>query len=182
MAVSPEERFRNLYAATYPEVLAFARRRVGEHDGHDIAAEVYAVAWRRLREVPADDPRPWLFGVARNVLLNTGRGSRRREALAVRIATEAGAGPSDAAGDPVDDLVAVRLDLAAAWVRLSPAEQDNLALTVWDHLDAEAAGRVLGISSSAYRMRLSRARQALRNHLDHAAPDPAARPEVSHEH
>ncbi|MEI2777710.1 MAG: sigma factor [Tetrasphaera sp.] len=78
MEPTAEERFRTLYAATYADVLAFARRRVGDHDGHDIAAEVYAVAWRRLRDIPADDPRPWLFGVARNILRGDARGRRRR--------------------------------------------------------------------------------------------------------
>lgn len=178
MPVTPEERFRSLYAATYPEVLAFARRRVGEHDGHDIAAEVYAVAWRRLADVPRDDPRPWLFAVARNVLRGDSRGQRRREALAVKIASVPGrAAPGP---DGVEDLVAARLDIAAAWARLSAPEQETLALTVWDRLDASGAGRVLGISATAYRMRLSRARAALRHHLDHAG-SPASRREVTHE-
>ena len=119
MPASPEESFRSLYAATYPDVLAFARRRVGDHDGHDIAAEVYAMAWRRLGEVPVDDARPWLFAVARKVLLSTARSQRRRGALAVRIASQPDAGVAGA----LDDLAVARADLTRAWAQLSADEQ-----------------------------------------------------------
>ncbi|WP_157044365.1 RNA polymerase sigma factor, partial [Nostocoides australiense] len=145
--------------------------------GHDIAAEVYAVAWRRLADVPADDPRPWLFAVARNVLLGAARGRRRRGALAVRVAMQ----PGDAAAGDVDDLAVTRADIVRAWVRLTPDEQETLALTVWERLDASAAAQVLGISPTAYRMRLSRARQALRAHLDGRPHHVSATKENRHE-
>ncbi len=73
------------------------------------------------------------------------------------------AGPAD----PLDaDLVARRLDLAAAWRRLSETDQEVMSLTVFDDLSSLQAGRVLGISAASYRLRLLRARRALRRHLD----------------
>ncbi len=62
----------------------------------------------------------------------------------------------------------VRDALAAAWSRLADAEQEVLALELWDDLTSPEAGRVLGISAAAYRHRLVRARAALRRHLDAA--------------
>jgi RNA polymerase sigma-70 factor (ECF subfamily) len=81
------------------------------------------------------------------------------------------------AGDLDPDLLAQRLDLAEAWTRLSAVHQEALALTVWDGLDAPRAALVLGISPVAYRLRLSRARKALRAHagaLPHTATGPVA--------
>jgi DNA-directed RNA polymerase specialized sigma24 family protein len=46
-------------------ITAYARRR-GARDADEIAAAVMAIAWRRLADVPCDDPRPWLIATARS--------------------------------------------------------------------------------------------------------------------
>lgn len=159
---SREARFRAVYKATHGDVLRFTQRRVATHHAEDITADVFLVAWRRLDDMPqaAGDARPWLFGVARATMLNHRRGARRRDALAVRIAD---AGYDEGASD---DLAASRLDLATGWARLSDAEQETISLAVWENLTSAQAGLVLGCSATAYRLRLSRARRALRRHLD----------------
>ncbi len=161
---SREARFRAAYEATYDDLLRFAQRRVDPTHAEDVAADVFLVAWRRLDDLPEliSDSRPWLFGVARATILNHRRGSRRREALAVRLADAA----LPVGVDAGDDLAASRLDLAAGWARLSDAEQEAISLTVWEGLDSAQAGVVLGCSATAYRIRLSRARRSLRRHLD----------------
>ncbi|GII80221.1 DNA-directed RNA polymerase sigma-70 factor [Sphaerisporangium rufum] len=171
-----ERRFTDLFTATYPAVLRFAERRVQPSHAEDIVSEVFMVAWRRLDDVPAgpDDARAWLFGIARLTLLASIRGERKRQALAVRISEDPTAGGPDGALEP--DLVARRVDLARAWSRLPAVHQEALALTVWDGLDAPRAAQVLGISPVAYRLRLSRARKALRAHARALPEAPAARP------
>lgn len=77
------------------------------------------------------------------------------------------------------DLVARRVDLAAAWRRLDAADQEVLGPTVFEDLTSPQAGSVLGITGAAYGLRLMRARRALHRHLDLAAPDPELEP--SHE-
>lgn len=164
-----ETRFRTAYGATYDDVLRFVPRRSDPDRAQDIVAEAMLVAWRRVDDLPAgtSDARAWLFGIARNCLLTDARSARRRDALAVRLARVA---PPTEASPPDDaDLVARRVDLARAWRHLSAAEQETLALTVFEGLDSTRAGAVLGISSTAYRLRLSRARRALRRHLEGAA-------------
>ncbi|UCN14835.1 RNA polymerase sigma factor [Cellulomonas iranensis] len=166
--------FVDLYERAYGDVVRFAQRRAGTH-AEDVAADAFLVAWRRLDELPADpdDARAWLFGIARHVMLNHRRGDERRTALAVRVAQ---VGPP-LVTDEDADLVAHRVDLGRAWQRLSATHQETLALTVLDGLDAPRAARVLGISAVAYRLRLSRARRALRAHLDHLpASSPATTP------
>src|SRR5215813_11669956 len=81
---TPEARFRNVFAHL-GAVTAYARRR-GSPDADAIAAEVMTIAWRRLADVPEDDPRPWLYATARNLLLAEWRRStterRHRHQLA----------------------------------------------------------------------------------------------------
>src|SRR5690606_7483916 len=170
-----EQRFRALHAATYPDVRRFVQRRVHPDHVDDALAETFLVVWRRFDDVPRghDDARAWVFGVARHVLLNAHRGEQRRHALGVRLA--------DTVRDVDDtaDEVVPRVDVAAAWRRLPASHQEVLALAVLDGLDAPRAAAVLGISPVAFRLRLSRARRALRQHLDHpparaGAPDPTA--------
>ncbi|QNE18929.1 sigma-70 family RNA polymerase sigma factor [Kribbella qitaiheensis] len=166
-----ETRFSALYQAAYADLVRFAQRRVQGH-AEDVVAEAFLVAWRRMDEVPEQlvDARAWLFGVARHAIMNTQRGAERRRALAVRLATA----PSVSAGGDAD-LVAQQVDLAKAWDRLSAVHQEALALVVLDDLAAPQAAVVLGISPVAFRLRLSRARRALRMHLDHR-PDSTLAP------
>jgi RNA polymerase sigma-70 factor, ECF subfamily len=167
-----EERFTALYADAYEDVLRFAQRRVHPSHADDVVAEAFLVAWRRIEDAPRlpGDRRAWLFGIARHCLLNARRGHGRSEALTVRLAeavpAEGAAGSSDA------DLIALRIDLTAAWRGLGADQQEVLALAVFENLTSHQAGRVLGITAMAYRLRLMRARHALRRRLDRAHPAP----------
>ncbi len=161
----PEARFRALYDDAYADVLRFAQRRVDRSHAEDVTADAFLVAWRRLDDAPAkpDDVRAWLFGIARHCLLNSLRGQGRRDALAVRVAETVPAGSAGGldAGPVVD-----RIDLGAAWRRLSATDQEALSLTVFDGVSSAQAARVLGITPVSYRLRLLRARRALRRQLD----------------
>ena len=154
-----ESLFTDLYDAAYADVLRFAQRRVHPTHAEDVVAEAFLVAWRRLDDLPDahDDARAWLFGIARGVILNTHRGHERQRALAVRLA-DVPAGTADLA----EDVIAQQIDLARAWQRLSAQQQEALALAVFEGLSGPQAAGVLGISPVAYRLRLSRARRALR--------------------
>jgi len=160
-----EQRFRTLYAAVYPDLLRFVRRRTDTDRAEDIVADTFLVVWRRMDEVPvpSGDARAWIFGICRKTLLNSLRGDRRRDCLGLRLA--------DAASLPVSsediDMADSRMDLARAWRVLSETHQETLGLAVFEDLTGPQAAAVLGISPVAYRLRLSRARRALRLLLDH---------------
>jgi RNA polymerase sigma factor (sigma-70 family) len=157
-----------MYRAHYPDVLRFVRRRAHPSAVDDIVAETFLVAWRRRLELPAD-PRPWLFRTARNAVFNAHRGAGRQAALAVRIAD---AHPGDGY-DPISP-VENRLEWVAAWRRLTPADQEVLALHVWEELDGRAAATVLGCTRAGYSMRLSRARKRLEAALTEQDANPTA--------
>ncbi|UVJ39039.1 RNA polymerase sigma factor [Arthrobacter sp. CJ23] len=174
-----EEAFRALYESAYADLLKFVQRRTEAANAEDVVAEAFLIVWRRISEAPTlqDDARAWVFGIARNLMLNARRGEQRRQALGVRLAeaTAASHRPSHA------DLVSSRVDLGRAWALLSEVHQETLGLAIFEKLSAPQAAQVVGISPVAFRLRLARARRALRLLLDHFPQNesavPAALPE-----
>ncbi len=152
-----EQHFEVLYRDHATQVLAYLRRRTDREMAHDVAAEVFAVAWRRLAEVP-DPPLPWLLGVARNQLANSRRAARRRSSLQRRIAQQRPHGL-----DSHDGVVG---DVVAALAALSSDDVELVTLIGWDELTPSEAAAVLGITAQAARTRLSRARRRLEELLD----------------
>lgn len=162
-----EERFTRVYEAVYADLVRFVVRRAGREAAEDIAADALAVAWRRSADLPSDTDgaRAWIFGIARRLVLAHHRTSRG--ALPVMLTEQVVAGH--------EDEVATRTDLVRAWACLSARHQEALSLTVWEGLSGAQAAEVLGISPVAYRVRLSRARTALRALLDHPPAAEATR-------
>ncbi|MGH8915873.1 MAG: RNA polymerase sigma factor, partial [Acidimicrobiia bacterium] len=82
-----EERFRLLFDGHLNDLRAYCRRRLAPDEVDDAVAEVFVVAWRKLEKVPpGNEARLWLYGVARNVVRNQTRSSRRRLRLGMRLA------------------------------------------------------------------------------------------------
>ncbi|MGQ4385256.1 RNA polymerase sigma factor [Streptomyces sp. SAS_270] len=168
MPIDTEAQFTDVYRAHYEDVRRFVRRRADPMTVDDIVGETFLAAWRRRRELP-DDPRPWLFGAARKLMLNAQRGRRRQSALVVQIQRAAAADGHEPMADATIQ-VDSRIDLVAAWRSLAPADQEVLALNVWEQLDARDAAKVLGCTRAAYAMRLTRAKRRLAGRLDPAVP------------
>lgn len=147
-----------LWAEHGDQVFAYAARRVGMTDAEDVVAEVFMVAWRhRSRRLRRE--LPWLYGVARNVIRDHYRSGRRRGRLLERVMSL----PADLS-DAVDaDLDWIAVD--SVLDTLSDDDREALLLTVWEGLSPREAAEVLGITSAAFRMRLSRARRRLRDVL-----------------
>ena len=157
-------RFESLYAQNYGSVLGYVMRRASASNASDVVADVFLVAWRRLDRVPAE-PLPWLLGVARKTLANERRGGRRRGALIEALAEESAERPAPTPA--VEQLRAV----ASAVEQLPGRDRELLQLIAWDGLTTREAAKALGISHSACRVRLHRARRRLTEEL--AAGDPA---------
>jgi RNA polymerase sigma-70 factor, ECF subfamily len=151
---SAEARFREVFSHL-GAVTAYARRR-GSRDPDGIAAEAMTIAWRRLNDVPADDPLPWLYGTARNLVLSEARRS-------VPIA----ASPTEA--EHVDQApVALDPTLDQALRSLPRFDCEALLLVAWEDLTPKQAAKALGINAAAFRVRLFRARGRLRESLERA--------------
>src|ERR1044072_5141314 len=80
LAAADPDAFRELYARHADRVFGYFVRRSGDRDAaFDLTAETFAQAWimrRRFRDEAAGSAAPWLFGIARNVLLMSVRRGR----------------------------------------------------------------------------------------------------------
>jgi RNA polymerase sigma-70 factor, ECF subfamily len=148
-----EERFRKVFAHL-AAVTAYARRR-GSRDAEGIAAEAMSIAWRRLADVPRDDPLPWLYATARNLLLAERRAGSR---------TVAAGGFEPPVTEP--ELRELEPQLQSALRSLSPTDREALLLVAWEDLSPTQAARALKVNPTAFRVRLLRARRRLRLALD----------------
>jgi RNA polymerase sigma factor (sigma-70 family) len=148
--------FEELYRATYPHVVAYARSMASREDADDAVAEAYAIAWRRQRDIPRGVELGWLIGVTRRVLANTRRGRRRAGALHALLDIQ----PRTPGPDPADRVEDG--ELRAALLGLSPLDREAVVLTAWFELSSADAARALGITPAAFRMRAARARRRLR--------------------
>ena len=171
MTDDEDARFEELFRAHYGDVLAYAVRRCpSRQDAEDVAAETFAVAWRRLQELPPGDrTRLWLFGTARLVRLNHRRDRHRRDGLLRRLR---GASPGRETDEP-----ATRMEnsdrIRRALAQLPERDREVLQLHVWEELTAEQISQVLEVSPEAVWKRLQRARDRLAARLDAEADDQA---------
>lgn len=148
----PIARFDAIFTEHQRAVLAYAMRRTANlADAEDAAAETFAIAWRKLDTIPAAEPLPWLYAVARRVLANQRRGSGRRERLAALLRVEDVPTPMRL-GDDLDG------PAVAALSSLRPADQEVLRLVAWEELGNTQIAQVLGITANAVAIRLHRAR------------------------
>jgi RNA polymerase sigma-70 factor (ECF subfamily) len=144
-AAADEARFATVFGNLHAIVRYAAHR--GSRDPEGIAAEVMTLAWRKLDELPRDDPRPWLYVTARNLVMAERRRARRQPALDPRQGERVAAAVAEG-GDPA---------ITAALLDLHPVDREVLLLVAWDDLTPSEAARVLGISAVAFRVRLHRA-------------------------
>jgi RNA polymerase sigma factor (sigma-70 family) len=157
-----EARFRSVFRHL-GAVTAYARRR-GSADPDGLAAEVMTIAWRRLADVPRDDPRPWLYATARNLLFAEAR---------LRART-AGTGSAPEPLMPAPELDELDRDLRLALRSLAALDREALLLVAWEDLTPTQAAKALGINATAFRVRLLRARRRLRARLDECGADGCA--------
>jgi DNA-directed RNA polymerase specialized sigma24 family protein len=167
----PQLRFDSLFQAHHDAIYRYCVRRLGRSDAEDAAADVFAVAWRRLNEMPmGEGSRAWLFGVAYRVVGNQFRSRRRRTSLWTRLAA-LGTGRNHVEPGPVGEVELLLLALD----QLSLADRELLRLTSWDGLTRSDIAYVLGIKENAVDQRLHRARSRLKRRFDllnNASPSP----------
>lgn len=148
-------RFAALFDEHASTVHRYLRRRVSNPaDVDDLAAEVFLVAWRRLREIPPDAELPWLYKTSWNVLAN-----HRRKVVPLPVGDAADA-DRRADADPADVVIEDAV-LAEAWGALGPRDREVLRLTAWEGVDGPGLAAALGISVGGAAAALSRARTRL---------------------
>lgn len=146
--------FARAYAQYLPAVSGYLFRRVERQHVEDLAADVFAIAWRKRASVAEGEELPWLYRIAANVVAN----HRRKQASGASLL--AALRPADSAPS-AEEIVVADASLAAAWRRLRPAEREVLALALVEDLPPAELAVVLGVSVNAASIRVHRARTKL---------------------
>lgn len=152
--------FERLFRAHVDAIRRYARRRAAEADAEEIVAETFEIAWRRLDRVPEGAELPWLYGVAGRVLANQRRGADRRRQLADRVEAMTPRTSPDG-GPPGGDE-----PILEALAMLRAPDRELLCLMAWEGLERDALAQAIGVSRASLRVRIHRARRALRAALD----------------
>lgn len=151
---STDEAFERAYTQHLGAVSGYLYRRVERRFVEDLAADVFAIAWRRRASVAAGEELPWLYRISANVVAN----HRRKQATG--IALFAALRPADSAPS-AEEIVIADASLAEAWRRLRPQEREILALALVEDLSVGDIGIALTISANATSIRLHRAKKKL---------------------
>ncbi|MGQ4272145.1 RNA polymerase sigma factor [Nocardiopsis changdeensis] len=165
--------FTRFFTGHYDDVRRYALRRLGPDAADDVAAETFSVAWRRFDRVPRDEPLPWLYGVARNIVRARFRELRRQGEMSTPFPE--GDHREPGAPDPTG-AVAERDSALRALGRLGETDRELIMLLAWEGLEVRDAARVLGCTTATARVRLYRARRRIERFLDHPPPDGERRP------
>jgi len=156
-----------LVSRHYPSCARYARRVLGNaHDAEDVLQETFLLAYRGLERYREQDRfRAWLFRILVNQCRSQGRRRARqaRRFLFDQQAQAAAVAEGSSAGEGLDDRLQTALDT------LDPLLREALLLKYGEELAYGDMARMTGASVSALKMRVKRARDAVRARLEELA-------------
>jgi len=157
-------RFAALFDRHAGVLFRFLIRRVGRDTADELLGETFRIAFERRSTFDGRQPsaRPWLYGIATNLVARHRRTEARRLRATARLAGAATA-------DSPADVVAAAVDAREVWpavmagiAELPDGERDALLLYVWEEMSYEEVALALEIPVGTVRSRLNRARGRLR--------------------
>ena len=147
--------FERVYRRHHGRVHALASRMLGSEEADDATQEIFFRAWKKLGSYRGEAAfSTWLHRLAMNLLIRRAASVRRIVTTTVTLEGDVGA-----ATDPSVD---ARLDIDRALAGLAPGLRAAVILHDIEGYSHEEVGKLLDISMTAARMRLFRARVALR--------------------
>ncbi|RMI41626.1 RNA polymerase sigma factor [Actinomadura harenae] len=163
-SVQDGDHFTAVYDRYYADVHRYVAGRLGPQTAEDVVAETFLTAFRRRDtfDPSRGSVRPWLFGIATNLIAQHRRTETRRYKMLAQVVVERDpAGHEDRVAASVS---AERLQpsLARGLAALSHKDRDVVLLKALAQLTHEEIADVLGVPYGTVGSRLSRARKKLR--------------------
>ncbi|MGH3055688.1 MAG: RNA polymerase sigma factor [Gaiellaceae bacterium] len=156
--------FDAAFEAEFAPLYRYLARRVGAA-ADDLAAETFAVAFRNWDRLDPERPvRPWLYGIAANLMRHHWRKERRMLRAYARTGVDPVLAEEDTAAERAD-ADAQQRELATALAALRRDEREILLLNAWGELTDSEIADALGLPLGTVKSRLSRTREKLRNRL-----------------
>ena len=150
-----EDQLRQLYIRHYNDLIRFARSFVKNDLAEDLVQETFLIAQKRLdRVLSSENPTGWLINTQKNVIGNT---YQRRQFIYTKLIPETAIDESGEYVYSVNDMYTGLID------------EEALSLLIWVYCEdtsyQDAASR-LGISLSACKKRIQRAKLALKKAIE----------------
>ena len=158
-------RFGGIFDRHATTLFRYLVRRVDVDAAEGLLSDVFRVAFEKRATYDCARPnaRPWLYGIATNLVAH----HRRSEARRIHATARLLARRTDAT-DPTEQLVS-DVDAVQFWPHVADAvanlpneERDALVLYVWEELSYDEIADALNIPVGTVRSRLNRARETLR--------------------
>jgi len=161
-SMNTPDAFHELFDRHFRGVHRYLARRVGRDRADDLASQAFTVAFTRRATFRTDatDARPWLLGIATNLLMNERRAEQRSLETVYRIQAQSVPPVSESADHGLDH------EVASALAELDPDQRDVLLLFAWGELSYEEIASALAIPVGTVRSRMSRTRSYLRRRLE----------------
>jgi|SRR5579863_1444366 len=162
------EAFAEVFDRHYAFVHRYIARRAGRERADDLASQTFTVAFSHRGRYRDDlgTARPWLLGIATNLIRAAHRGDARVASIVERLGSETvvssfSSAMADASAELNDDN-----RLTDALAQLEPGQRDALLLHALGELSYAEIAAALDIPIGTVRSRISRACAALRNELE----------------
>jgi len=164
-SVTSPAAFGDLFDRHATTMFRYFVRRVGPDDADSLLGELFRIAFERREgfDTERTEARPWLYGIASNLLARHRHGEARRLDATARLVNR-----SLASSDAFSEVEA-RLDASARWTDVATAiaglpqgERDALLLYAWEGMSYDQIASALGVPVGTVRSRLNRARGRLR--------------------
>jgi RNA polymerase sigma-70 factor, ECF subfamily len=171
-SVREPERFAVIFDRHAPHIHRYLARRLGREFADDLVSETFLTAFRKRSryDLSQRDARPWLYGIASNLVGQHHRDEVREYRLRQAVARDE---PEHCHAERVSADVtaqAVRQRLIDALARLSAGDRDVLLLIAWEELSYHEVALALAIPVGTVRSRLHRARGKVRLALGETNP------------
>lgn len=165
------ERYRELVDRYAPKVFAVAWSRLGDRDlAEEATQEAFIAGFRRLPLLrQAEKFGAWITTIARHTAINLGlrhRGELRRRQRWAQEHPEASQAPSPGPDPLATDGPSASQTLRASLEALPAIHRECLVLFYLENRSIAEAARALGVRESTFKVRLHRARSALRDAME----------------
>lgn len=161
-SLSDADAFGEIFDRHCDAISRFLRRRVAAETADELTAETFLIALRERASFDTQrrSARPWLFGIATN-LLSHDRRSEVRRLRAYRLLDRPQEPDFSDEAVARSDAEAMQAQVAAALEGLADGDRDVLLLIAWGELSYAEVAEALEIPLGTVRSRLARARQQI---------------------
>jgi RNA polymerase sigma factor (sigma-70 family) len=168
VSLTRPQAFSLLFDRHYDAIWRYLCRRVGPTGADDLAGESFLRAFSRrgAYEPTGLGPRPWLYGIATNLLREHARREERQMRAYARVAQPLVDGPVYEDVDGRLDAESLGPAVAAALAGLKPSDRDTLLLFALTELGYDGIAVATGVVVGTVRSRLNRARRLVRAELE----------------